>query len=697
MTGKKILSLSLFTAMLLQVNVVKKSESLGDVDIVSTDLQKAGSYTVESMSTSTKLDLSIRHTPQSLSVFTTAELKDMGVTSYQSLLAHVTGVSLDKWDERLKASARGFDLDYYKVDGMPTYTTYNERDLDLSTFERVEIVRGANGLTTGAGNPGISINLVRKRATNKELSGGITVEAGSWNTYGVTADVGSKLNESGSVRARVIVKHEDADSYMDGYEKSNDLFYGVVDADLTDSTTISLGASYQKLDRRGIRWGGLPAFDNNGNRIDLDRSKIGSEDWTYWNSEVKSVFANLDQTLFNDITLNAAYSHNETVNDMALLYFRGALNTSDGSGLTSLDFVAKEKKKEDNIDVNVNVPYEMKGLAQEVVIGASYNKNKTVSYEGRYPNGYYSAVPNFYDLNITLPTPSGSDVPYSVKPEQIEQKAIYLANKLSLSEKLKFIVGARVTAWEYTSTDSSKDTRKFDNQVTPYMGVVYDINENHSVYTSYTSIFNPQDKQDVSGKYLDPIEGKSFETGIKGEYFEGALNASLSLFRIEQDGVAQKDGSNKVSTNPTKDAYKAAEGVTSKGFEIDLAGRVTDNLSMNFGIANFYAVDANGKQFNTQASRTTANVFAKYKMKEFSFGGGLQYKSKFHTGDGSTRIEQKAYTIANAMAGYSINKNTSLQLNISNLFDKKYYEGIGSNSMIYGDPRKVTASLKYTF
>lgn len=697
MTGKRILSLSLFTAMLLQVNVLaneKKSESLGNVDVVSTDLQKAGSYTVESMSTSTKLDLSIRHTPQSLSVFTTAELKDMGVTSYQSLLTHVTGVSLDKWDERLKASARGFDLDYYKVDGMPTYTTHNERDIDLSTFERVEIVRGANGLTTGAGNPGISINLVRKRATSKELQGELSTKIGSWNAYSLSADVGSKLNEDGSVRGRVILKHEIEDSYMDGYEKTNNLFYGVVDADLTDTTTISLGASYQKLDRSGIRWGGLPAFDNNGNRIDLDRSKIGSQDWTKWNSEIKSVFANLDQTFSNDITLNAAYSHNQISDEMALLYFRGALNPNDGSGLSALAFEADREIREDNFDLSVNVPYEVLDLPQELVLGGSFNKSKIKKYEGRYAGGLsYTAIPNFFNFNLPLAAPSAADTPYSTKPEQTEQKAIYLANKLSLSDKLKFIAGARLSAWEYTSTNSTKATRKFDNQLTPYLGLVFDLNENHSVYTSYTSIFNPQDKQDESGKYLDPIDGKSYEVGIKGEYFEGALNASLSLFRIEQDGVAEKDGSKKVSTDPTKDAYKAAEGVTSKGFEIDLAGKITDNLIMNFGIANFSAKDSKGNEFNTQASRTTANVFAKYRMKDFSFGGGLQHKSKFYTGE----IVQKAYTIANAMAGYSINKNTSLQLNISNLFDKKYYEGIGTNGMTYGDPRKVTATLKYTF
>jgi len=700
MTGKKIVSLSLFAAVMLQTSLVandnKKSESLGSVDVLSTDSTiKQGSYTVESMNTSTKLDLSIRHTPQSLSVFTSKELEDMGVNSYQSLLAHVTGVSLDKWDERLKASARGFDLDYFKVDGMPTYNTYNERDLDLSMFERIEIVRGANGLTTGAGNPGISINLVRKRANSKELKGSITAKAGSWNTYGVSADVGSKLNESGSVRGRLVVNHEDADSYMDGYERKNSLFYGVVDADLTDSTTVSLGASLQKLDRSGIRWGGLPAFDTNNNRIDFDRSKIGSEDWTYWNSEVQSIFANLDQNLYEDVKLNVAYTHNKIKNEMALLYFNGKLNTTDGSGLRYMDFQGEKENTEDNLDLNVSIPFEVGNLSQEIVVGASYNRDKTDKYDARYPGGYYTVLPNFYNYDISLPAPSGSDVPYVVKPEKTEQKAVYLASKLSLSEKLKLIAGARLSAWEYSSTDSTKKSRKFDNQITPYIGLVYDLDENHSLYTSYTSIFNPQDKIDTSGKYLDPVEGNSFEAGIKGEYFEGNLNTSLSLFKIEQDGVAEKlDG---VFVGGTQ-AYKAVEGVTSKGFEIDVSGNVTDKLSMNFGIANFQAEDAKGEKYNTQASRTTSNLFAKYNVtKSLSLGGGLQYKSKFYTGTGATKITQEGYILANAMAGYAVNKNTSLQLNVTNLFDKKYYEGIGSNGMTYGDPRKIIMSLKYTF
>ena len=703
MTREKIIGLSLFATMLIQGNLlgedIKTKQSLGSVDIVSSDVNEGfNSYTVDSMNTSTKLDLSIRHTPQSVSVFTTSELKDMGITSYQNLLTHITGVSLDRWDERIKASARGFTIDYYKLDGMPTYSTHNDRDIDLTLYERVEVVRGANGFTTGAGNPGISINLVRKKANSKELKGDITLKAGSWNTYGVEADIASKLNESGNVRGRLMFNHEDNESYMDEYERKNTSISGIVEADLSDSTTVSLGASYQKLDKSGIRWGGLPAFDSNGNRVDFDISKIATEDWTYWNNEVKSVFANLEQSFANDISLNVAYSHNETQKETALFYVKGAIHTSDGSGISSLDFQAEEEHVEDNLDLNVNIPFEVSGLSQEIVIGGSYNRDKTKMYEGRYPNGYaYDSIPNFYDFSIPLPSVSSSDIPYSVKPEETVQKAIYLANKFSLTEDLKLIAGARLSSWEYTSTDSSKDTRKFDNQLTPYLGLVYDFDENHSIYTSYTSIFNPQDEQNIYGEYLDPIEGNSYEVGIKGEYFEGLLNTSLSLFRINQDNVAQKDEDNKVLTDPTKDAYKAAKGVTSKGFEIDIAGQVTDNLSMHFGIANFKAEEANGDKYNTLASRTTANLFTSYKINDFTLGGGLQYKSKFYTVSDATLITQKAYTLVNTSLGYKINKNTNLQLNVNNLFDKTYYEGIGTNSMTYGSPREFKASLKYSF
>ena len=702
----KIIPLSICLSMSLTTNIIADDKTVLEEIKVSENsnyyiengmTEGVDSYNAKNMSSATKLNLSPKETPQSIKVFTRQNLDDQNITSYQGMMSKVTGVSLNRWDERINSSARGFDIDYYKIDGMPTYSTYNERDLDLAVYDRVEIVRGANGLTTGYGNPAMSINLIKKRANSKELAGDISLNGGSWNSYGVTADVGNALNESGSIRGRIVLKQENSNSFMDGYEKENNLFYGVVDADLTDTTYLSTGISYQKLNRNGIRWGGLPAFNSNGNRVDFDRSKTVSDDWTYWNSEVKSVFVDLKQSLINNIDLNLSYAYDEFDSNTALLYFAGAVNMADGSGLRYMDWQAETQKKQHNLDANINLPYEIKGLGQEFVAGVSYNLDKQPKYNGRYPNGYYSPLDNFFNYNLSLNAPSSTDALYIVKPEKIEQKALYLANNFSLTNELKLIMGARLSNWKYSSSDSTKATREFTNEITPYVGLVYDLDKNHSIYTSYTSIFKPQDKKNASGDYLNPIVGNNFEIGAKGEYFDGILTTSIALFKIEQDKVATDDPSGNFVPGTTTIASIEAEGVESKGFEFDISGKITDNFSLDFGLANFDATDASGSKYNTKASRTTANLFAKYKINDLTLGGGLNYKSEFYTGSGERKITQDAYTLANAMIAYDLDKNMRLQFNINNLFDKKYYEGIGNNSMVYGDARNFTASLKYKF
>lgn len=696
--NKKILGLSLCAAFLIHGSVFAAENdttktSLGTVDVVSSsDTESTNSYTLDSTKSATKLSLSLKDTPQSVSVFTHQKLEDLGITSYQEILASVTGVSMSRWDERLNSSARGFTIDYYKVDGMPTYTNYDERDLDLSIFDRVEIVRGANGLLTGAGNPGMSINLIRKRAKSKEFAADITLKTGSFDSYSGMVDVSSKLNESGSVRGRLIAKYEDNDSYMDYYEKENKILYGVIDVDLSDSSFLSFGANYQDLDRSGIRWGGLPAFYSDGSRTNFDTSDIVSNKDTHWNAETKGVFVDFKQYFANNILFNLSLSHNRYKSESNLLYFGGTVDKASGIGEGDIyAYENEDYKKENNIDAYVSVPFNLANLDHEVILGYTYNTDSK-----KYDNlnstigtsSLANPLINFNNINLdsfdNFTSSSGT-------PNKIKQTAAYLVGKFSLMEDLKLIAGARLTNWKYTE-DGGVNDREFDNELTPYVGLVYDLNENHSIYTSYTSIFKPDDKKDRSGNYLDPLEGKNYEAGIKGEYFDGKLNASLSVFRIEQDGT-ETDGAQVNGYQP----YTFVEGVTSKGFEFDIHGQLTDNFSLSMGVANFKAEDAEGNKFNTKASRTTANLFAKYTMDKLQLGAGLNYKSKYYTGSDAQKITQDAFTLANAMASYKIDKNSSLQLNVNNIFDKEYYEGIGNNLMIYGTPRNATLTYKYTF
>ena len=653
------------------------------------------SYTAKSASTSTKLNLSLRETPQSVKVLTREYLDDANINSFQDMLNSVTGVTTNRWDERQYPTARGFDVDYYLFDGVPSSSELDiASDPDLSMYDRVELVKGANGLMTGAGNPAIAINMIRKHANSKELTGTLSSSYGSWNAWNSMADISAPLNADGTVRGRVVVKHESTDSFADLYEKENNLFYGVLDADLTDSTYLSVGASYQELDRSGIKWGGLPAFYNDGSLTDFDRDLTVTSDWTYWNTNTTTAFAQFKQKLFNDITLNVNYDYREIDAETALLYLwsESVDKTTNSSG-GLYPYTDTSKTTQNNADVYISAPFTLGGLQQEVVAGFMYNQSELTD---RY---YGSPTLDNGTIDFNNFTPSkiiGSINNNVANPSnKTTQTGVYLAGKFTLLEPLKLVTGVRVSNWEYESEDGNGN-RKYNNKVTPYAGLIYDFLEDYSWYASYTEIFKPENKQDANQQYLDPREGKSYETGLKGEFFDKQLNASMSVFLTQQDNVAEKIGSIKIG-DEFKDVYSSTDSVESKGFEIELDGKITNNWDMSFGVAHFNAEDANGKKVQTTAARTSANLFTKYTLDKWSLGGGLNYKSEAYKDEAAGRITQDAYVLANLMAAYQVDQNIKLQLNVNNLFDEKYYEGLGKNSMVYGAPRNATLTFRYQF
>ena len=653
------------------------------------------SYTAKSASTSTKLNLSLRETPQSVKVLTREYLDDANINSFQDMLNSVTGVTTNRWDERQYPTARGFDVDYYLFDGVPSSSELDiASDPDLSMYDRVELVKGANGLMTGAGNPAIAINMIRKHANAKELTGTLSSSYGSWNAWNSMADISAPLNADGTVRGRVVVKHESTDSFADLYEKENNLFYGVLDADLTDSTYLSVGASYQELDRSGIKWGGLPAFYNDGSLTDFDRDLTVTSDWTYWNTNTTTAFAQFKQKLFNDITLNVNYDYREIDAETALLYLwsESVDKTTNSSG-GLYPYTDTSKTMQNNADVYISAPFTLGGLQQEVVAGFMYNQSELTD---RY-YGSPTLDNGTIDFNNFTPSKIIGSINNNVEnpSNKTTQTGAYLAGKFTLVEPLKLVTGVRVSNWEYESEDGNGN-RKYNNKVTPYAGLIYDFLEDYSWYASYTEIFKPENKQDANQQYLDPREGKSYETGLKGEFFDKQLNASMSVFLTQQDNVAEKIGSIKIG-DEFKDVYSSTDSVESKGFEIELDGKITNNWDMSFGVAHFNVEDANGKKVQTTAARTSANLFTKYTLDKWSLGGGLNYKSEAYKDETAGRITQDAYVLANLMAAYQVDQNIKLQLNVNNLFDEKYYEGLGKNSMVYGAPRNATLTFRYQF
>ncbi|OYO25862.1 TonB-dependent receptor plug domain-containing protein [Janthinobacterium sp. PC23-8] len=205
--------------------------------------EHSGSYTTPVMGTATRMGLSMRETPQSVSIVTRQQMDDQALNSVPDILEKVVGVTVGRNDsERATFYARGYTIENFQFDGMPntldSSNQYTTAIGDSAVYDRVEVVKGATGLLTGAGNPSATINLVRKRPTS-EFAGSLNGSVGSWNKLRGVADVAGPLNASGSLRGRVVAAVQNADSYIDYYKRDTRSLYAIVEADLAPRTTLS--------------------------------------------------------------------------------------------------------------------------------------------------------------------------------------------------------------------------------------------------------------------------------------------------------------------------------------------------------------------------------------------------------------------------------------------------------------------------
>ncbi|MCS5517451.1 TonB-dependent receptor plug domain-containing protein [Pseudomonas qingdaonensis] len=271
--------------------------------------EHSGSYTTGAMQTATKLPLSLRETPQSVTVITRQRMDDQGMRSLDDVVQATPGLRLSAArPANSEFFARGFPITNLMFDGLPT--TYNAdwvATADLAPYDRVEVVRGATGMMQGAGNPSAAINMVRKRPT-QAFQASVTGSAGSWDNYRSELDVSGPLNDSASVRGRIVGAYNDKGSYQDYAGRERGVFYGISEFDLTDSTTLTVGASDQN-DNNNINWGGLPV-NPDGSHMGFSRSKTFGYSWSHQDVENKTVFVELDQRFDNDWRLHLGASKN---------------------------------------------------------------------------------------------------------------------------------------------------------------------------------------------------------------------------------------------------------------------------------------------------------------------------------------------------------------------------------------------------
>ncbi|QXI56830.1 TonB-dependent siderophore receptor [Pseudomonas sp. OE 28.3] len=673
---------------------------------LGTITEGSGSYTPGTIATATRMVLSPRETPQSISVVTRQAMDDFSLKSIDDVMRHTPGITVATYDsERTSYFSRGFAIQNFQYDGIPILqdAQYSSGHTltDTVIYDRVEILKGATGLLTGAGGPGGTINMVRKKPTS-EFKGYVDLGAGSWDNYRSEIDVSGPLTETGNVRGRAVAAYQDKHTFLDHYQRQTNVYYGILEFDLAPDTLLTIGGDYQDSDPQGSSWSGAASlFDSAGNHISTPRSFNNGAKYSKWKQYTRTAFATLEHTFDNGWVGKAQYNHqiNGYKAPLSALLSPNA-ETGKASLLTR---TYNGETTSDTGDLYATGPFSLFGREHELVVGTSVSRSHWLGSD--YTNATnYDNSHDYFNWDGDAPKPDRG--PRTKKNDELtRQSASYITGRFSLADDLHLILGTRVNNYEVSGTSQVKDTGK----VVPYAGITYDLNDNFSAYASFTEIYLPQDDyRDRNDKPLEPDEGKNYEIGLKGEFFDGRLNSSLAYFEVHEKNRAVDDTDYIPNSHPGLDYASRGTEAKTKGYEAEISGELAPGWQLQAGYTHKIMRDKQGEKLSTWEPEDQVNIYTSYKLTgpldKLTLGTGVRWQgtgwkllNNYAKGT-EENFSQDPLWIVDAMARYQVTENVSATLNVNNIFDKKYYTNIGFyNSAYYGDPRNVMLSTRWNF
>lgn len=656
----------------------------------------------------TGLPMDAADTPQSLGVVDAEDLRTRGITESNAAVRLATGIDVEQYDtNRALFYSRGFQVGITQIDGLPRLDGLGRSNgletvvgqIDTAVLDRIEVVRGANSLLTGMGTPSGTLNYVRKRPLNED-GGEISLTTGSHAQRRVVADYNKVFTEDASWAGRLVVAHEDKGSYLRDLHDRRSTLYGVVDGRVGRDGMLTLGLSYQQARQDSPMLDTLILNRLDGTQADLPASASTSQKWTYWDTRSQSVFAEYTHVLGRNWEASASYSHGRDEGDNRLFFAFAPLRAlnKDNTGLIGWPYGSQVRNDTDALDTHVTGQFQALGRQHSMVAGISHWRQSThtdtLPYDKRFQ---YLPLPALPYAGTVYPEPAwGSPTPNASDERRLTR--LYGATRVSLSDDLHLVAGLNVLRFDQDSWAADRSPVKRVvyptlQKASPYLGLTYAVTPDVMAYASYADIYQPQtwDKVDARGSYLGAVRGVNLEAGVKADWLDRQLQTTFAVFSARQKGLATLAG-----TDARHLAFYVPKDVSSRGVELEATGRVGADGQVSLGVTRLQLDGPDGKDMAEWVPRTAVNFLydtAVPALPGLRVGAGGHWQSAVHKVGGA---HQGSYLLADAFVSYAVTDRATVRLNIHNLFDKKYIQGVAYNAT-YGAPRRAELSLDYKF
>jgi outer-membrane receptor for ferric coprogen and ferric-rhodotorulic acid len=670
----------------------------------------------------TRTETPLREIPQTVSLVSQEQMRQQNDTDLADVLKNAVGITVIQ-NNSLSSTfvSRGFTITTFHVDGGAALNSFSNTPIygtpDLGEYDHVEVLRGSDALFGGVGNPGASLNLVRKRPL-ASYEAMFNASVGSWNNTRAEADVTGPLGFDGALRARLDVVFGDRDYFFKPASLERKKVFGVLEYDLTARTLLTVGGSYQ--------WdNALPLVDGwpfyaDGSDAHLPRSSALAFNWSRYDTQTREYYAQLRQTFGGEWKLKL----NATSLDTAASYGYGEFESpidpiTKALPILSAALFSPFPNTQDQFvfDGTLTGSFEPFGRRLDVAVGADYTHFKgDVAVQPIFAFG--PAVNNVFAYNpAAYPDPPVPSPGYLQSLATTNQSGEFASARGYLTDALSMVGGARLSSNRLSNaiygfgshiTEETKD----HNKVTPFVGVNYDLNAHYSLYASYADIYQTNNGQsEVGGALVPPADGIDRELGLKASWRNGALNGLVVLYDIEQRGLAVRDPSTSFVNQQGLSTCCFFPSGTNKSSGVD--AELNGELAPGWLIGTGYTFDVNhalaGGELSSATPRHLFKLWSSWQLpgelQRWTIGGSVQAQSSnFAAGFLCAQVDsfgnclvsqqyfrevQGSFGVIDLRAGYQIDAHWRAALSVNNVFDRVYYQTIGipAGGNWYGEPR----------